>query len=57
MQQYIAYKGLAFTIEWYYDAKGQAPALEHFKKQPKDKQRKLLIPKQLQKLGFPKESP
>lgn len=42
MKQYIAYKGSEFTIEWYYDSKGQALALEFFKKQSKDKQRKLL---------------
>lgn len=42
MKQYIAYKGPEFIIEWYYDIKGQSLALEYFKKQPKDKQRKLL---------------
>ncbi len=42
MKQYVAYEGSEFTIEWYFDAKGESPALEYFKKQPKDKQRKLL---------------
>jgi hypothetical protein len=42
MKQYIAYRGSEFTIEWYYDSKGQALALEFFKKQSKEKQRKLL---------------
>lgn len=42
MKQYIAYKGSAFTIEWFYDAKGQSLSLEYFQKQPKDKQRKVL---------------
>ncbi len=42
MEEYIAYKGSEFTIEWYYDVKGQSVALEYFKKQPKDKQRKTL---------------
>jgi phage-related protein len=42
MKQYIAYKGSEFSIEWYFDARGQALALEHFKKQPTNKQRKVL---------------
>lgn len=42
MKQYVAYEGVEFTIEWYFDAKGKSLALEYFKKQPKDKQRKLL---------------
>lgn len=35
MKQYIAYVGAEFTIEWYYDVKGQSQALEYFSKQPK----------------------
>lgn len=42
MNQYIAYQGSEFTIEWYYDIKGESLALEFFKKQPKEQQRKLL---------------
>lgn len=42
MKEYIAYQGSVFTIEWYFDSKGEAQALEYFEKQPKDKQRKLL---------------
>ncbi len=42
MKQYIAYRGTEFTIEWYFDPKGESQALEYFEKQPKDKQRKLL---------------
>jgi len=42
LKQYIAYQGSEFTIEWFHDIKGYAAALEHFKEQPKDKQRKLL---------------
>src|SRR5690348_4178501 len=42
MKQYIAYEGSEFTIEWFHDTKGQAVALEFFKKQPLVKQRKLL---------------
>jgi phage-related protein len=42
MKQRIAYEGNEFTVEWYFDEKGEAPAQEYFFKQPKAKQRKLL---------------
>ncbi len=42
MKQYIAYKGNEFSIEWYFDMRGQSLALEYFKKQPLNKQRKVL---------------
>lgn len=42
MKQRIAYEGSEFTIEWFYDVKGHSQALDYFKEQPKDKQRKLL---------------
>jgi hypothetical protein len=42
MKQYVAYQGAEFSIEWYFDRKGQSQALEYFNKQPKDKQRKIL---------------
>lgn len=42
MKQYVAYKGIEFTIEWFYDAKQRSASLEYFKKQTKEKQRKLL---------------
>jgi phage-related protein len=42
METFIAYKGTAFTIEWYFDRKGKSQALEYFNKQPKGTQRKLL---------------
>lgn len=42
MNQYVAYQGSEFIIEWYYDIKGESFALEFFKKQPKEQQRKLL---------------
>jgi phage-related protein len=42
MKQRIAYEGIEFTIEWFYDHKGYSQAFEYFKEQPKDKQRKLL---------------
>ena len=34
----IAYKGEAFTIEWYYDEKGLSPAREFFNELPKERQ-------------------
>lgn len=42
IKRHLAYEGTAFTIEWYYDAKGYSQAFEYFKEQPKEKQRKLL---------------
>ncbi|MBN1495579.1 MAG: type II toxin-antitoxin system RelE/ParE family toxin [Spirochaetes bacterium] len=30
MVEYIAYKGLCFTIEWYHDAEGRSQPLEYF---------------------------
>lgn len=40
--QWVAYEGTEFTIEWYFDHKGRSQALEYFKQQPKERQRKLL---------------
>ncbi|MCX5925376.1 MAG: type II toxin-antitoxin system RelE/ParE family toxin [Candidatus Dependentiae bacterium] len=31
IKAYIAYKGKEFTIEWYFNIKGESPALEYFK--------------------------
>ncbi|MDR3491136.1 MAG: type II toxin-antitoxin system RelE/ParE family toxin [Gammaproteobacteria bacterium] len=31
IREYIAYKGAAFTIEWYYDSKGASPAFQYYK--------------------------
>lgn len=42
MKQYIAYHGSEYCIEWYYDTDDISAALEYFKKQTKEKQRKLL---------------
>jgi hypothetical protein len=30
VKEYIAYHGEEFTIEWYYNSKGESPALEYF---------------------------
>jgi phage-related protein len=32
--EYIAYEGEKFIVEWYYDASGQSSALEYYKKLP-----------------------
>lgn len=42
MQEWIAYSGDEFTVEWYFDAKGHSQAQEYYEKQPKEKKRKLL---------------
>jgi phage-related protein len=42
MKQYIAYKGSEFTIEWYFDDREHSNALDYFRSQPKEMQRKLL---------------
>lgn len=42
MKEYVAYEGPEFTIEWFYNEKGESSALEFFRKQPKSGQRKLL---------------
>lgn len=42
MKQLITYEETEYTIEWYYDLRGHFQALENFKEQPKDKQRKHL---------------
>ena len=38
----IAYEGIEYTIEWYYDDRGYSQAEEYYADQSKDKQRKLL---------------
>jgi phage-related protein len=42
MKQRVAYEGIEFTIEWYYDGRGHSQARSYFEEQSKDKQRKLL---------------
>lgn len=39
----IAYRGDAFTIEWYYDEAGQSPALEYFNGSSEDHQDDALL--------------
>lgn len=41
--EFIAYIGLEFTIEWYYNQKGETPALHYFNK---------LNPKMQQKIFY-----
>lgn len=42
MLERIAYQGTVFTIEWYFNEKGESQVLEYFLSQPKEMQRKLL---------------
>ncbi len=30
MKEYIAYKGEAFTVEWFFNEKGKSEALDYF---------------------------
>lgn len=39
----IAYQGPAFTIEWYWDARGRSPPLEYFEGLPEGRQDSLLM--------------
>ncbi|MBN4066470.1 type II toxin-antitoxin system RelE/ParE family toxin [Simkania negevensis] len=41
-REYIAYAGLKFTVEWYYDEKEKSQSLDYFEGLDKDLQRKLL---------------
>src|SRR5438445_1420309 len=38
-----AYRGPAFTIEWYWDPQGRSPALEYFDRLPENRQDDLLM--------------
>jgi phage-related protein len=40
--EYVAYRGEAFTIEWYFDAKGESQALLYFEDLSDQQQDKLL---------------
>jgi|688.fasta_scaffold170127_3 hypothetical protein len=41
-KEYIAYEGEAFTIEWYYNQKGQSIALEYYQSLSKEDRIKVL---------------
>ena len=41
-REYIAYKGRAYTIEWYFTEKGDSPALDYYNDLRKDQRIKLL---------------
>lgn len=41
-REYIAYQGGEFTLEWYYDIRGQSAALEYFEGLTLDRKKKLL---------------
>ena len=40
--EYVAYRGEAFTIEWYFDTKGESQALLYFEGLSDQQQDKLL---------------
>jgi len=39
--EFIAYKGLEYTIEWYFNPQGKSPALEYFNNLTRARQKKL----------------
>jgi len=41
-KQYIAYEGDEFTIEWYFDDRGNSYALEYFDSLPTERKKKVL---------------
>ncbi len=41
--EYIAYRGIYYTIEWYYNEAGKSQALEYFYSMPNSQKRKLLM--------------
>jgi len=43
LKKYIAYKGSAFTIEWYFDADGNSEVLNYFNAQSDVQQDRLLM--------------
>lgn len=42
MKEYIAYQGEEFSIEWYYNSKGESPSLEYFNELDEDRQDKVI---------------
>jgi phage-related protein len=42
VREYIAYVGSTFTIEWYYNSKGESPAFEYYKSLTAEERIKLL---------------
>ncbi len=42
LDQYIAFEGTEFLIEWYFDTKGKSDALNYFESLDEDEQLKLL---------------
>jgi phage-related protein len=41
-QEYIAYQGEVFTVEWYYDSKGKSEPFEYFFEMPIPQQAKVM---------------
>jgi len=42
MNKFIAYKGIYFTIEWYFDDRGNSKVLEYFQSLPLEERNKVL---------------
>lgn len=42
MREFIAYEGSAFSIEWYFDARGYSKAKEYFERLSQERQDKVL---------------
>lgn len=41
-KKFIAYKGIEFTIEWYFDNREKSEALKYFENLPQDRKKKLV---------------
>src|SRR3990170_8720909 len=41
-EKFIAYRGNAFTIEWYFDSQGKSAVLEYFEELSQDRKKKLM---------------
>jgi hypothetical protein len=43
MKQYIAFKGIKYTIEWYYNQNGNSQALDYFKEMDNKQKEKIFF--------------
>ena len=43
MQEFVAYKGSQFTIEWYYDANGKSDVFEYYESLDFPQKRKIIM--------------
>lgn len=42
-EEYIAYQGECFTIEWYFDERGNSEVFDYYRKLPAERRRKVLV--------------